>query len=108
MLGVHNEKAQKGVSLAKSLGSAPIRGQKQAPPEIKDFGVDAVNEKGHTGIEAPECPNNCGFRGVCDKGTCYCQPGYYGPYCGSVKDDQKGTVSLGMVLIVAAACIGAS
>lgn len=107
MLAVKNtEERQKAASHQESEG--PIRGQKMEPPTGKDFGVEAVNSEGHTGIEAPECPDNCNFRGVCDKSRCFCQPGYYGPTCGSVKDDQKGTISLGMVLIIAAACIGVS
>lgn len=75
-------------------------------PEGKDFGVQSINEYGHIGASTSDCPDNCNFRGVCEDGECYCQPGFHGSDCGMVQESKKGTVNLLIAGIVAGATLG--
>lgn len=92
----------------KSKSKSPFGAQKIPPPKNEDFGIDKVNDNGATGILEAECEDNCNFRGVCKEGTCYCQPNYYGPTCGTVREKKTGTLSLGMTLMIAAGCVTCS
>jgi hypothetical protein len=74
------------------------------PPTGDQFGIPAVNDIGHTGVQSSKCDDNCNFRGVCRDGECFCQPGFYGKKCGMVKTSEKGTVSLMVLLLIGGGC----
>jgi len=74
------------------------------PPTGDQFGIPAVNDIGHTGVQIGKCDDNCNFRGVCRDGECFCQPGFYGKKCGMVKTSEKGTVSLMVLLLIGGGC----
>jgi len=82
--------------------------QKHAVPEPtgEQFGIPEVNDIGHTGVQVGKCNHldNCNFHGVCQDGKCYCQPGYYGKKCGTIKTSEKGTVSLAVLLGIGGLC----
>eukprot|EP00928_Gymnodinium_smaydae_P057146 TRINITY_DN40421_c0_g1_i1.p1 TRINITY_DN40421_c0_g1~~TRINITY_DN40421_c0_g1_i1.p1 ORF type:complete len:635 (+),score=81.80 TRINITY_DN40421_c0_g1_i1:41-1945(+) len=75
----------------------------QAPPVIRDFGVQHLNSNGRSGFQAA-CPEACNFRGLCDSGVCYCQPGFHGETCGRRQESSRGSVTLVVGLGIAAAC----
>ncbi|CAK9098456.1 unnamed protein product [Durusdinium trenchii] len=58
-----------------------------------DFGIH-VNEDGHEGEASPDCEDNCHWRGLCDAGVCYCQPGFSGRTCSVAKENTDGTISI--------------
>lgn len=70
------------------------------PPTNKDFGIDHINDGGHTGMNPGECDENCDFRGVCHGGVCYCQPRFHGPACDMAIVDRENTFGIEMVPIV--------
>mmetsp|Transcript_31973 Transcript_31973/g.76650 ORF Transcript_31973/g.76650 Transcript_31973/m.76650 type:complete len:677 (+) Transcript_31973:36-2066(+) len=72
----------------------------------KDFGIYTNNTEIKPGVQKPECEDNCNYRGVCEEGVCYCEPGHYGKTCASVRHSKKGTISLTKVLIIGACCAG--
>jgi len=82
----------------------PHQKNKVAPPTGGQFGIPEVNDIGHTGVQIGKCDDNCNFRGVCQDGECFCQPGFYGKKCGMVKTSEKGTVSLAVLLLVGGGC----
>eukprot|EP00929_Paragymnodinium_shiwhaense_P038156 TRINITY_DN20213_c0_g1_i1.p1 TRINITY_DN20213_c0_g1~~TRINITY_DN20213_c0_g1_i1.p1 ORF type:complete len:621 (+),score=116.97 TRINITY_DN20213_c0_g1_i1:103-1965(+) len=75
-------------------------GPPQHDPDVdgKDFGVHSVNEDGMSG-NVEECEDNCNFRGVCEGGLCYCQPGYEGKKCETFIVPTDGTLSLSTVCV---------
>jgi len=81
-----------------SAGQLPPRKPKEQPVDNDDFGIHEVNEEGETGY-VEECPDNCNFRGLCDDGLCFCQPGYEGKRCQTVIVTTDGTLSLTDTLI---------
>lgn len=66
-----------------------------------DFGIQELKEMGHIGASPSDCDDNCHFRGVCEDGVCYCQPGFQGTTCGMVQESKSGTVSILVASIVA-------
>lgn len=78
------------------------------PPTGEQFGIPEVNDIGHTGVQDSKCKDNCNFRGVCQDGECFCQPGFYGKLCGMVKTSEKGTVSLAVLLLIGGGCAAVS
>lgn len=78
------------------------------PPTGEQFGIPEVNDIGHTGVQDSKCKLNCNFRGVCQDGECFCQPGFYGKLCGMVKTSEKGTVSLAVLLLIGGGCAAVS
>mmetsp|Transcript_82843 Transcript_82843/g.258683 ORF Transcript_82843/g.258683 Transcript_82843/m.258683 type:complete len:618 (-) Transcript_82843:112-1965(-) len=75
------------------------------PVTTEDFGVGDPSSNPKPSDMAIGCEDNCNFRGLCDAGVCYCQPGYYGPTCDTRKESQKDTLSLKTVLIIAGGCL---
>jgi len=73
------------------------------PPKNEDFGVDP-NPIGHEAAVRSECDDNCHFRGVCFRATCFCQPGYLGKTCADRKESKRGTVGIVDTLIIAGGC----
>lgn len=65
----------------------------------KSFGVPKPSDT------AVDCPDKCNFRGLCEDGVCFCQPGYYGPSCGTMKESERNTLSLAVVLAIAGSCL---
>ncbi|CAJ1398529.1 unnamed protein product [Effrenium voratum] len=59
-----------------------------------DFGIDKVNEDGHVDAANPDCEDNCHWRGLCDAGVCFCQPGFSGRTCSIAKENTDGTVNI--------------
>jgi len=82
----------------------PHKKHAMAPPTAEQFGIPTVNDVGHTGVQVGKCDDNCNFRGVCQDGECFCQPGFYGKKCGMVKTSEKGTVSLAVLLLIGGGC----
>lgn len=82
--------------------------QVSGPPTVRAFGIDKINENGHVagGSDMPLCKENCNFRGLCEKGTCFCQPGFSGDTCGVAREPVEGTLSIGATLAVAGAALG--
>jgi len=91
----------------KAKAKIPFGSQNVPAPENKDFGIDEVNPNGQTGIQEGQCKDkdNCNFRGICQDGICYCQKNYYGPDCGSVREQKTGTLDLAVTLVIAAGCV---
>jgi len=74
-------------------------GKRRAEPkEASARGFGFEGEADHS--QTIHCVDSCNFRGVCSNGTCYCQPGFSGVACHSVKVDSKTTVSLPLTLAV--------
>mmetsp|Transcript_3978 Transcript_3978/g.11502 ORF Transcript_3978/g.11502 Transcript_3978/m.11502 type:complete len:812 (+) Transcript_3978:116-2551(+) len=97
---------RKAVALINAATSAcevqqqPAGHAKKLPDaSASDFGFET--EADHS--EKMDCPDSCNFHGLCSGGTCYCQPGFYGRSCGSVRVDSKTTVSLPLTLAVSGA-----
>jgi len=76
---------------------------KGRPPTNRDFGIQTIYD---AGIEesGPQCVDNCNFRGLCGQGICYCQPGYYGEHCETMKDSGEGSQSLVTVIAISVVC----
>lgn len=90
-----------------SLGSETESHQKQQEPasvSASDFGIERVNQEGHQGEDSLDCEDNCHWRGLCDAGVCYCQPGFSGRTCSVAKEITEGTVSI----VVTGAAAGGS
>jgi N-acetylneuraminic acid mutarotase len=88
-----------------SQAYVPPHKKHQVPaPTGAQFGIPDVNDVGHTGVQVGKCDDNCNFRGVCQDGECFCQPGFYGKKCGMVKTSEKGTVSLAVLLLIGGGC----
>lgn len=88
---------QKVALIATEKGAQPVKGAPPVP-QVSDFGM-MINTKGQTGFKSP-CQDNCNFRGLCEAGTCYCQPGYTGTSCGTEQATGR-VVSLQIALGVA-------
>mmetsp|Transcript_79248 Transcript_79248/g.232745 ORF Transcript_79248/g.232745 Transcript_79248/m.232745 type:complete len:714 (-) Transcript_79248:47-2188(-) len=74
----------------------------------QDFGVGAasVSDSPSDGADgSADCQDHCNFRGLCEQSVCYCQPGYYGPACGTEKESEKDTLSLKVVVLISGACL---
>jgi hypothetical protein len=96
------ETASQGTSLRKKTKTAVLadpfaRKRKKHSDESdvdnKDFGVHGVNTDGKVGSRV-DCPDNCNFRGFCDEGVCFCQPGFEGKKCQTATMKTKGTLNL--------------
>eukprot|EP00392_Amoebophrya_sp_AT5.2_P004160 g4168.t1 len=70
---------------------------------VEHFGVPGLNEEGSIGIVPSKCKKNCNFRGVCEAGTCYCQPGFSGKRCEKETLSKKGNYAMDEVGMVAVA-----
>lgn len=80
--------------------------QEAPPPTAKDFGMDNFNPNGKIGIMNGQCTDkdNCNYRGICKDGVCYCQKNYYGPTCGTLRENNTGTIRLAAVAMIALGC----
>lgn len=88
-----------------SLGTeTDLHQKKEQPVSTSDFGIARVNQDGHQGEGSLDCEDNCHWRGLCDAGVCYCQPGFSGRTCSVAKEHTDGTVSIA----VTGAATGAS
>lgn len=72
------------------------------------FGVGAVSDdtkevQAEEKVEI-ECVDSCNFRGLCDGGACYCQPGFYGEYCQVTRDVGGGTISILVCVLICLVC----
>jgi len=88
---------------SKRLGLLEVNYSKKAPAppapvHTEDFGM-TVNSDGHVHKNAADCEDNCNWRGICEAGVCYCQPGFNGVLCEDAKVDRDTTLS--MLLTVA-------
>mmetsp|Transcript_43552 Transcript_43552/g.94900 ORF Transcript_43552/g.94900 Transcript_43552/m.94900 type:complete len:670 (+) Transcript_43552:115-2124(+) len=90
----------------KSRKVAVVREKPTPKRENQDFGIYQNNSEVKSGVQKPECEDNCNYRGVCEEGVCYCEPGHYGKTCASVRHSKKGTISLTKALIIGACCAG--
>eukprot|EP00440_Ansanella_granifera_P005341 gb/GFBE01005794.1/.p1 GENE.gb/GFBE01005794.1/~~gb/GFBE01005794.1/.p1 ORF type:complete len:610 (+),score=97.38 gb/GFBE01005794.1/:1-1830(+) len=90
-------RAEQSVAMRASLLAlnASNPGKKAAGiPKASDFGIAKVNKEGHADGATPDCTNNCNWRGLCEGGVCYCQPGFTGDICQTLKEDKSGTLSI--------------
>lgn len=76
----------------------------EEPLEGQEFGVDNVNENGHSGVLDGECQDDCNYRGLCEGAVCYCQPGFYGAACQTAQHARTGTMSVVAVISVCGCC----
>jgi hypothetical protein len=76
-------------------GVATGRVHPKKDSEDEDFGV-THNKDGSMGI-VQECPKSCSFRGMCEDGVCYCQPGFFGDTCEASNLSQGDTLELTQV-----------
>lgn len=85
-----------GIKAFSFMGGVPDMTDEAAT--IADFGVPsvAVVKPG-----AAVCKDNCHYKGLCDKGTCFCQPGRFGTTCESIRESTVGTFNLVQAAIVA-------
>jgi len=80
------------------------QGEVQVNLSSKDFGVEGDNLPTKSkSDEKSGCQDNCNFRGLCEDGVCFCQPGYYGRTCDIVAESEKDTLSLVTCVFIAGA-----
>lgn len=80
------------------------KGNESAPASPKDFGIAKINDGRIGQAGAPDCKDSCNWRGLCDAGACYCQPGFTGETCGEEQVPDEAKVSLLKVMGFAGFC----
>jgi len=90
------------IALNMTRGLGNVRAHKVARITPKGFGIDAVAEADSSDLD---CEDNCHWRGLCEAGTCYCQPGYSGKSCAQEKEQTSGTISVLVTGILAGATL---
>lgn len=81
-----------------SLASGEPVAKGEAKVTVSDFGIETVAAPPSSGV----CKDNCHYKGLCDKGTCFCQPGRYGTTCESIREEETSmTWSLYQALVLA-------
>eukprot|EP00933_Yihiella_yeosuensis_P079752 TRINITY_DN93164_c0_g1_i1.p1 TRINITY_DN93164_c0_g1~~TRINITY_DN93164_c0_g1_i1.p1 ORF type:complete len:634 (+),score=132.81 TRINITY_DN93164_c0_g1_i1:122-2023(+) len=89
-----------------SAKNAPATEEKKESVSTGDFGVAQVNKIGHLGEkDSVQCKDNCNWRGLCDGGVCFCQPGYSGGVCEIERVSNSGTLGLPVVLVLTGATL---
>lgn len=90
----------------KNMSLVGLHKQDAQEPSKTEFGMDKANPKGKIGMQSGQCSkkDNCNYRGICKDGICYCQKNYYGPTCGTLRENKKGTIRLAAVALIAVGC----
>lgn len=87
---------QSFLSLGESQEQPPVKPSVHPDPiTTADFGIAKANEDGHAGENlSPDCEDFCNWRGLCEAGVCYCQPGFSGRTCSNAKENTEVTVNI--------------